>query len=103
MRLARDCGNVSSLFPKGVTTLHELPFTVHAAINRALHFLSFEKLDADERPPKKIWLDDEAMERWWADVKQAREDKMKGGDSTMSMPQNALLEKVFPGMRFPRG
>lgn len=102
VRVARDCGDVSSLYPRGITRLFDLPYTLHNNIRLALHFLSFDELTEKERPPKKIWLDVERMKMWWSEVKAAREDEAKGGNSVMDMPQNALLKDIFRG-RSPSG
>ena len=101
MRLARDCGNISSLFPPGVTRLWDLPHTLHAAIRLALYFLKFEEIpEDDDRPPKHLWLDSEKMEQWWIEVKQAQEARYKGESSLRDMPQNELLNEMFPGAKF---
>lgn len=47
-----------------------------------MFFLSFDELAEDERPPKKIWLDTEAMESHFAAVKAKREREVKG-DTTL--------------------
>lgn len=97
MRIARDCGDVSSLFPPGVHHIWDLPHPLFHAIRLALGWLKFEELPEEERPPKSIWLDEERMNAWWAEVKRAREEKMKnpGSQSVMSMPQNKLMEELF--------
>lgn len=95
VRLARDIGDISSLFPPGITRLYDLPFTVFNAIRLALYFLSFEELPEKERPPKAIWLDEERMQSWWNEVKANREAEGKGEGDMSSMPQNDLLKEVF--------
>lgn len=97
VRLARDCGDISSLFPPGITRIWDLPHTLFHAIRTSLHFLRFEELPRDEQPPKGIWLDEDKMKQWWREVEQAREDKYKnpnGGDYR-NMPQNALIAEWF--------
>lgn len=96
VRIARDCGDISSLFPPGVTRLVDLPHTLHTAIRTALYFLKFEELPKDERPPKHYWLDGEKMTTWWREVEQRREDKMKGDGAIHDMPSNEdVLKQVF--------
>jgi hypothetical protein len=102
VRLARDLGDISSLFPPGVTRLWDLPHTLHTAIRSALYFLSFEELPEKERPPRHMWLDGESMTQWWREVKANRESQMKGEGSYTDMPQNDLLKQFFGG-RVPRG
>jgi hypothetical protein len=95
VRLARDCGDISSLFPPGITRLWDLPHTLHSAIRLALIFLRFEELPKEERPPKRMWLDADKMTLWWAEVKRNRDSKSKGNGSVMDMPQNALMAEIF--------
>lgn len=101
VRMARDCGDISSLFPAGITRLWDLPHTLFTAIRMALGFLKFEELDPKERPPKKIWLDGDKMTMWWAEVKASREAEAKGEGSTMDMPSNALVAEMLGSA--PRG
>lgn len=97
VRMARDCGNISSLFPPGITQLWQLPYTIHAAIKFALYFLSFENLPySEDAPPKHIWLDSEKMTEWWRAVKQRREQPSEVAE----MPQNEMLAELFPGVKF---
>lgn len=80
MRLARDCGTVAELFPPGVDHLFELPHTLFDLIQQALRFLDFEELPRDERPPKSIWEDPEAMTAHFEMVEARRKEKAKGND-----------------------
>lgn len=66
---------MSSLFPKGVTSLGDLPFHIHDAIVMALQFLSFEELPKDERPKKAIWMDEEKLHAHFDAVDKRREEK----------------------------
>lgn len=97
VRIARDIGDISSLFPPGITGVVDLPYTLHEAIRMALTFLSFEQLPSDEQPPKKIWLDGDRMEAHWSAVTQAREDKAKGRGDLNSMPKNDLVKSMLVG------
>lgn len=97
VRLARECGNISSLFPPGVTRIWDLPFTLHLAIKSALYFLSFEEIsDMQDRPPKRIWLDGDKMNEWWKAVR----ERHSAGTEVAEMPQNEALKDVFPGVSF---
>lgn len=97
VRMARDCGDISSLFPPGITHLWQLPYTIHVAIKSALYFLSFENLmHQEDRPPKHIWLDGEKMEQWWKAVTARREQPHEVAE----MPQNEALADIFPGVKF---
>lgn len=95
VRLARDIGDISSLFPPGITRVYDLPFTIFNAIRMALYYLTFEELEEKEKPPKKIWLDADRMKQWAAEVKANRESRAKGEGDTMSMPQNDLLKQML--------
>lgn len=93
VRMARDIGDISSIFPPGIQRLTDLPFTHHNAILAALGFLSFDELRKEERPPKSIWLDSEKMELHWEQVKNNREARANGEkDSTMT--QNPLMKRL---------
>lgn len=101
VRIARDCGDISSLFPKGITKLWDLPHTLHTAIRMALYFLKFEEIpEQADQPPKHMWLDADKMENWWAEVKRARESRYKGEVAIHDMPQNEALQEMFPGVKF---
>lgn len=100
VRIARDCGDISSLFPPGVKRLWDLPWTLHQAVRMALLFLSFEELPDEERPPKHIWLDTEKMKEHAAWVKRKRKAAAKGEDMS-DMPQNDLMKEMFPGLKVP--
>ncbi len=97
VRVARDAGDVSSLFPPGIERLIDLPFTIQNAILAALGFLSFDELPEEERPPKSIWLDGEKMKAWWAEIKRLRKAKMEGHGDQASMSKNALTSKLLVG------
>jgi hypothetical protein len=97
VRIARDCGDISSLFPPGIERLWDLPYTLHQAVRLALYFLSFEELPIKERPPKRIWLNSEKMDAWWSEVKADREAQAKGQGSYRDMPQNAFIAEIFGG------
>ena len=66
---------MSRLFPQGITRLRDLPVSLFEAIKRALLFLSWEELPEDERPPRAIWLDNEALHEHFDEVRAARAEK----------------------------
>lgn len=47
-------------------------------MRQALVYLSFDELPKDERPPKRIWTDGEALKAWFDRVEQDRERKAQG-------------------------
>lgn len=87
MRLARDAGDISSLFPTGVHSLVDAPHVFVQALSQALYYLSFENLPEHERPPKAIWLDSDKMESFSAMVQENRAAGRHGFDLA-GMPQN---------------
>lgn len=97
MRLARDAGDISSLFPEGITRLVDLPYTIFNLIANSLFFASFDELPKEERPKKSIWLDPELMEKHWEAMTALREEKMKGHGDTSKMPRNSLIDQLVVG------
>lgn len=66
---------MSSLLPDDVRGLADAPYGLQDAIVAALHFLRYEELPKEDQPPKKIWLDGEQLEAWWAEVERRRKAK----------------------------
>jgi len=73
VRLARDMGTVSELYPEGRSLL-DLPHALFTAIRQGLAFLGFEELPLDEQPPRSIWLDAEALNEHFDEVKRRRKE-----------------------------
>lgn len=69
MRIARELGGVSQLLPAGCDGLADAPYNLVDAISAALGFLGFEEFPREERPPRNIWFNPEAMESHWQRVK----------------------------------
>ncbi len=84
MRIARDLGNVSLLLPDGIDHLGDCPYPLHGAICSALRILDYEEFPIDERPPRRIWLDNDRLNAWWKEVERKR--KVKYGDPAASDP-----------------
>lgn len=95
VRMARDIGDISSLFPPGITRLTDLPFTISNAILGALGFLSFDELPEEEKPPKRIWLDAKKMKAWWAEVKRVRKAREDGHGDQSTMTKGTLAAEMF--------
>lgn len=96
VRIARDFGTVSELFPPGVENIRDLPWRWFEAIRMAMFFLSFDELVEEERPPKKIWLDTEAIESHFAMLKEKHKREAKGdttleGESVQNKAAKALV------------
>jgi hypothetical protein len=82
VRLAREFGDVSQLLPAGVEHVRDLPHTLFEAYRVALMFLSFDELPEDERPPRRIWHDGEALREHFEAVKRSRRREAEGHGST---------------------
>jgi hypothetical protein len=81
VRLARDFGTVSELYPEGVDDLTDLPHGLFELVRHAMVVLSFDELPEDERPAKRIWLDPKKLKDHFAWVRRKREREMKGDRS----------------------
>jgi hypothetical protein len=88
---------VSAVLPEGIDRLQDIPHVLFDAIRLALSFLKFDELPKDERPPRRIWLDHDAMSSWWAHVERLREEKY-GGDGKGDMTdydENAAAKELM--------
>lgn len=85
VRIARDFGTISELYPPGISDLRDIPYRWFDGIRMALMFLGFEELEKEERPPKHIWLDEKRMAEWFRAVEKRRDEKY-GGKSADSAP-----------------
>ncbi len=61
------------------------------AVSHALTIMGYFELTEDERPPERIWLDDEALASHWEHVDQRR--KRPSGSGSEAVPQVANLEQ----------
>jgi hypothetical protein len=48
---------------------------LHAAILTGLRILSYEEFPEDEQPPRRIWLNSDALDEHWKRVKARRKSK----------------------------
>lgn len=102
VRIARDLGDVSVLFPEGVNSLTELPHTLFEAIRQALTILRFEEqADEDEIPSREMWLDRKRLKQHMMNVKRARKAKYSNGDGDIAdepidgpVEENALMAEL---------
>lgn len=76
---------MSRLWPEGVDHLVEVPWTWAHAVRLAQFFISFDELPDDERPPRRIWDDNEKLHTHFAWVK-AERDRKYGGKGTSDGP-----------------
>lgn len=92
-------GSVEQILPEGVNHVRDLPFPVFDAVRRAMLFISFDELPSDERPPRAIWLNQEALNEHFDQVRLAREEKYGDGSSGSSREiddpvQNELAKEM---------
>lgn len=82
VRLARDLGNVATLLPRHVRSLHDLPYRLFEAIQMALMVCGWQdNLDEKEQPPKAIWLNSKKLREWMQNVRLNRKREMEGKGS----------------------
>ena len=97
MRIARDLGDVSSLFPQGISSLADVPYTLHHAITLGLQFLGFLEMQNDERPPRSIWLDIDRLEEHFRAVERRREEKYGDKKGIEDPVQNEAAAALIVG------
>jgi hypothetical protein len=66
---------VSALLPEGYSDLKDVPHVFFEAVRFALVVISFDELSTEERPPKRIWRDNEALSEWFDAVKRRRDEQ----------------------------
>lgn len=98
LRVARDHGTLDDLLPPGVG-LNDCPFTIFDAIRLGGIFLAWDELPADERPPRRIWLNGDALKGWFDMVNKRREEKYggKGGGAIEDPVQNDAAKGLIVG------
>lgn len=99
VRIARDFGTVSELYPPGITDLRELPSHWFDAIRQAIVFLGFEELEKEERPPKSIWLDKDKLSAHFGRVEELRKEKydVDGGGEIEEPVENDAARALIAG------
>lgn len=86
VRLARDFGTVSELFPRWCTDLRDLPYPLFEAITSACVVLSWDELLEHERPPERMWDSGDQLKEWFEQVKRNREAEAKGEKRAIEDP-----------------
>lgn len=100
-RAAKLSGNGSGLFPKGITSVDELPWDLCAAIEHALRVCTWqENLVSDEMPPDWMLPFDDELEIWFERVDRERKDKYGGGSN--DEPAGEMMGNEFAQERFGR-
>lgn len=97
MRFARDCGDLTILYPPDIEHARDLPYNIFDAIKLALYWLGFEELEKEERPPKDIWMDHKLMSKWFKAVNKRRREKYGLKDEGIDGPteRNALVNELL--------
>lgn len=85
---------MSELLPDGIDDLRDAPHHIFNAIRRALVFLSFAELPEEERPKRRIWLDDEKLNAFFADLKRKRAEKADGKEIEDPVQNDAVAMLV---------
>jgi len=79
MTSIRKTGDLKLMWPKGVKSLHQVPWYLYEAQQHALSIISwFENYQEKEIPDENLWDDPSALEEHWKLVKQRREDERQG-------------------------
>lgn len=98
--MCRDGGALSDLWPPGVTHAADLPHTFHRMLERSLAVLRWqENAWKDEYiPPRRIWLDDEKLNDFFAWARKEQEREMKGDKKPIEDPvQNDAAGSLVVG------
>lgn len=95
--MARDFGDVSSLFPPDFDDLRDLPHSLFEAIRMAALFLGFEELASDEQPPKRIWLVPDQLSAWMEAVQAKRRGEGAGTHEIEDPVQNLAARELIAG------
>lgn len=91
-------GTAHLLLPPGVSDIREMPAPHFDLVRRSLMFLGFEEMPEEDRPPKKIWLDDEALMSHFVRLKEKRKEETKSNSTTQSsepMKENSLAKQMI--------
>jgi hypothetical protein len=78
--------------------VRDCPHTLFTAIRVALMVISFDELPEDERPARRIWLDNDRLEAWFKEVKRRRDEKYGGKSREIEDPvQNDAARALIVG------
>lgn len=89
-------GTAELLFPPGFDRLDELPAPYFEHIRVSMIYLGFEEMPEDDRPPKSIWQEPDALKRHFDELKANRK---RQADPTAAEPieepvQNDLTKHI---------
>ena len=93
-------GTADLLFPPGCTDIRELPAQLFDAIHSSMMFLGFEEMPEEDAPPKRIWLDNDALTTHFANLKakrKAQSDPNAPQAAEGPMQENSLAKDMIVG------
>lgn len=83
---AKQGGGLSVLWPRGCTSVEDLPADLSMAISHAFLILSWhENLVKEEIPPRWMWAHDDELKYHWEKVEAKRKEKYGGNDSDQDL------------------
>lgn len=94
VRIVRDLGSVRDLFPEGVDSFADMPYTLFEALRMGKAFNGFQEMLEDEAPPKNIWLNDKLLKEHFDWLKLHREKKYKGEGGGGSIHDEEIEDAV---------
>lgn len=90
-------GTAHLLLPQGITDIREMPASHFDLIRRSMIFLSFEEMPEEDRPPRKIWLDDVKLVAHFDRLKEKRKTEAGGDTVPGDMQENPLAKEMVVG------
>lgn len=97
VRSAKSAGGGSSLLPRGLDSIQDIPWDLSLAIDHAIRVCSWqENLIGKEMPPQWMWPFEDELELWFERVDAQRKEKYGGGsddDETSPMMSNEFSER----------
>jgi hypothetical protein len=92
--VVRKSGDVTMLFPSGVTNFNDVAWFLLDAISHGLSILSwYENYSEDELPAEHLWDDPEGLEKWFKKVSDKRGWTRKVQESGDTLPEEGEMEE----------
>lgn len=90
--MARKGGNGSLLWPKGCSSIEEVPYDLMKAVEHAYRILDWhENLPAEEIPPSWMWPVAHEIDDWFEEVERKREDQQNAARSGDTLPETGMM------------
>lgn len=96
VRIAQDFGGIQVLLPPGVNDLLDAPWPLLHAVRFAQQVLSWDNLDEQDRPPRRIWQDQPALRAHMASIKRNRDERADGREIEDPV-HNAAADMLLTG------